>query len=151
METSATTTPLQITIRPNEAAAAKAQGQFWGDDAPGFEDFLDTINPLQHLPIVSNIYQSLTGDVQSVGSKLAGGALFGGPIGFIGALFDSIITSATGKDTVSNLMAAFDGSPESPPAAPAPTQVASAAPVGFLSPNQRASYNAYVRTQTLTA
>ena len=33
-----------------------------GDDSPSFKDVLDTINPLQHIPIINTIYRELTGD-----------------------------------------------------------------------------------------
>ena len=79
------TTPLQVTIYPKDTSgqdtpavsANSKQQPFWSGEGPSFKDVLDTINPLQHIPIISSIYQSLTGDVQSTGAKLTGGALFG--------------------------------------------------------------------------
>jgi hypothetical protein len=145
-----TTTPLQITVHPQPPANASS-APFWTGNAPNFKDFLDTINPLQHIPIVASAYQSATGDVPSPGAKLAGGALFGGPIGFMASLFDSIVQSATGADTVGNIMAAIEGKPV-PALHVASTQTADASSAsGFLSPNQRAAYNAYVHTQNMSA
>ena len=46
-----------------------------------FGDVLDLVNPLQHLPVVSTVYRKLTGDVITPAMDIAGGALFGGPIG----------------------------------------------------------------------
>ena len=143
--------PLQITIHPpieNADLPAAKQGTFWSGDGPTFKDVLDTINPLQHIPIVSSLYESLTGDVQSPAAKLAGGALFGGPIGFFGAVFDSMIKSATGADTGGNILAALQGNDV--PAMHTMDNVSATEPA-FLSANQRASYNAYVHTQQLTA
>ena len=51
-----------------------------GNDNPSFWDLLDVINPLQHIPIVNEIYQELTGDKIGVAARLAGGTLFGGPV-----------------------------------------------------------------------
>lgn len=55
--------------------------RLFGDDGFGFRDVLDLVNPLQHIPIVGNVYRELTGDTLAPGIRVAGGALFGGPIG----------------------------------------------------------------------
>lgn len=47
----------------------------------GFLDLIDIINPLQHIPIVSQLYQSATGDTMGLVAQIVGGALFGGPVG----------------------------------------------------------------------
>ncbi|MDP6473864.1 MAG: hypothetical protein QF894_03030 [Alphaproteobacteria bacterium] len=44
------------------ALAARDSGGFFGADGFGFDDFLDLINPLQHIPIISTIYREITGD-----------------------------------------------------------------------------------------
>ncbi len=46
-----------------------------------FEDFLDLINPLQHIPVVSTVYRAITGDTISPVARVAGGAILGGPMG----------------------------------------------------------------------
>ena len=51
------------------------------DDSFGIGDVIDMINPLQHIPIVSNLYQSATGDTIGAVAMIVGGAIFGGPIG----------------------------------------------------------------------
>lgn len=55
-----------------------------------FAELVDIANPLQHVPLVSDIYRAKTGDTISDGAKLGGhvaiGAVAGGPIGaLIGA------------------------------------------------------------------
>lgn len=80
-----------------------------GDDSPSFWDFLDIINPLQHIPIVADIYQELTGDKIGVGARVAGGALFGGPLGAIGSLINCAIEENTGEDIDGRVIAAFRG------------------------------------------
>ncbi|MFT5133298.1 MAG: hypothetical protein ACI9SC_001768, partial [Gammaproteobacteria bacterium] len=44
-------------------------------------DLIDIINPLQHIPILSNVYRKISGDTIDPAARVAGGALFGGPIG----------------------------------------------------------------------
>ena len=159
MEPAAPNSPLQITIRPEATGRAvnpanTAPSVFWNSQPPTFKDILDTVNPLQHIPIVSNIYQSVSGETPSTASKLAGGALFGGPIGFFASLLDSIFQSATGADMAGHLVATIKG--EELPAAHAAAndnataEIADANPAPFLSANQRASYNAYVRASNLS-
>ncbi|WP_417674570.1 hypothetical protein [Roseibium sp.] len=73
------------------SAADKAQGF-------GFKDFLDVINPLQHIPGVSELYRAMTGDEISDGARYSGNALYGlalgGPIGFSVMTGYSIASSA---------------------------------------------------------
>lgn len=47
----------------------------------GFSDIVDMVNPLQHIPVVSSLYQGATGDTIGAIAKIIGGAIFGGPIG----------------------------------------------------------------------
>ncbi len=70
-----------------------------------FGDFLDVINPLQHIPIVNTIYREITGDQARVVSKMAGGALFGAVGGLVASIVDGIVETTTGKDTGSHLVA----------------------------------------------
>ena len=56
-------------------------GKLFGDDGLSFRDVLDLVNPLQHIPVVGNVYRELTGDTLAPGIRVAGGALFGGPLG----------------------------------------------------------------------
>jgi hypothetical protein len=46
-----------------------------------FSEFLDIINPLQHIPVVNKLYQSLTGDTASSVSQIIGGTIYGGALG----------------------------------------------------------------------
>jgi hypothetical protein len=63
----------------------------------GFGDILDVINPLQHIPLVGDIYRHITGDEIRGASKLAGSTLFGGPIGAAAGLIDLVIEEETGR------------------------------------------------------
>lgn len=51
------------------------------DKSFGFSDIVDIVNPLQHIPVVSNLYQSATGDTIGAIAQIIGGAIFGGPVG----------------------------------------------------------------------
>jgi hypothetical protein len=62
----------------------------------GFKDVIDSINPLQHIPIVSTVYRKVTDDEISPAARFAGGTLFGGPIGGALALADIAIKDQTG-------------------------------------------------------
>ncbi|MGB6086494.1 MAG: hypothetical protein WBF74_07845, partial [Parvibaculum sp.] len=48
--------PMASDVRVRGNTEKVSAGEF------GFSDFLDVINPLQHIPIVSSIYRELTGD-----------------------------------------------------------------------------------------
>lgn len=55
--------------------------QPFGEDGLTFRDLLDIVNPLHHVPLLGNVYRRVTGDVIDPAIRIAGGALFGGPIG----------------------------------------------------------------------
>jgi len=90
-------------------AASRAENGFFGEDGPGFRDILDGINPLNHIPIVSEMLESETGHKVSTASKLIGGALLGGPVGLFAAVIDSVFEQATGKSAVGTMIAALSG------------------------------------------
>ncbi len=87
----------------------------FGDDGFEFTDFLDVINPLQHIPGVGMVYRSLTGDELGNGARVVGGGLFGGVFGLAGAAIDAVVDAVTGEDTGAHVMAfvedSFNGSP----------------------------------------
>ena len=112
------TNPTKITIIPEDGTKA-----FFGEDGLTFGDVLDTINPLKHIPIISDLMASDTDPKPSIASKLAGGLLFGGPIGFMASLVNEIFEEATGKGVIGAAYAALSGEPSA-----ATTQVATAAP-----------------------
>ena len=108
------------------AAVGSSKG-FFGPDGPSFRDALDAINPLNHIPIVSDIFASATGHEPSTASKLAGGALFG-PLGFAASLASVIFEDAAGGQTPANAVyAALTGdSATSSATTDTPTQLAKA-------------------------
>ena len=85
----------------------------------GFGDFLDLINPLQHIPIASSVYRAVTGEKINPVSRLAGDMLYGGLFGIgsavmggIGAAVDGIMEASTGKDAASTAVAMLFGGEE---------------------------------------
>ena len=110
------------TVKPEDrweggGQTAKMDSDFFGDDGLTFADVVDIVNPLQHLPVISGIYRSLTGDEMSDGARLAGDALYGGPVGLGVGLANTIVEDATGKDIGGTAMAALFGSEDTAGAA----------------------------------
>lgn len=62
----------------NIADAGNVAGQ---DKSFGFSDIVDMINPAQHIPVVSNLYQSAIEDTMGAIAITVGGAIFGGNCG----------------------------------------------------------------------
>ncbi len=96
---------------------------FSGGDGPSFKDVIDTINPLQHLPVVSAIYREITGDEPGAASRLVGAGLYGGPIGFVGELINCAIDDNTGKDIGGHAIAFLEDQ-FSEPGSDTPTAIA---------------------------
>lgn len=93
------------------------------DDGFSFDDLLDIINPLQHLPVISTIYRHLTGDTIKPLEQIAGDTLFGGLTGLVSSvanyafekvagenLGDMVYAFVTGEDNKSTAVAAADTS-----------------------------------------
>jgi hypothetical protein len=97
-----------------------------------FGDFLDLINPLQHIPVVSSVYRAITGDTINPVSRVAGDILYGGALGVFsalasgaGAIADSVMEAKTGKDMTGTVVAALFGD-EKTAAGDGTVQIASA-------------------------
>lgn len=69
-----------------------------------FGDILDTINPLQHIPVLSGVYRSLTGSAISDTAKIAGDTLYGFALGG-GAVISAVAgaASSTADVAVANI------------------------------------------------
>lgn len=130
----------------NRRGGAPEGPAFWGEDGFGFDDLLDLINPLQHLPIISTIYRAITGDTIAPGPRMLGGAIFGGgPIGAIAGLATGAINAGleheTGKDLGGHALAWVDPDvPDQPlavaAATPATRMVAEVEGLPWLLPEQ---------------
>lgn len=114
MDSLVPTLPTENAVTAAEAARARANpdakqltmfGE--GDEEASFWDFLDIINPLQHIPIVNNLYREATGDKIGVAARLVGGTLFGGPLGLIASAANCILEESTGADAGGHVIALF--------------------------------------------
>ena len=63
-----------------------------------FGEFIDVINPLQHIPVINKFYRNFTGDKISPVAQIAGGALYGGAIGGVASLINAAMQEHGGQD-----------------------------------------------------
>ena len=111
-----------------------------GTATMSFGDFLDMINPLQHIPVISSLYRAATGDTISPVARIAGDALYGGIMGVasaglsaLGAIGDEVLTAADGgKSAAATVVASLFGDSNKRP----DTQLASATPAPPATPAQ---------------
>lgn len=75
------------------------------DESFSFWDMLDVVNPMQHLPVIGNIYREITGDTIQPVARIAGGAIFGGIVGVASSLVNVIVQETSGKDIGEHMMA----------------------------------------------
>lgn len=147
-----TDTPLDTPRVQLKAPAAQPEGAaqsrgLFGADGFSFWDFLDIVNPLQHIPIVSTIYRAVTGDTIDPGARIAGGTLFGGPIGLAVSLAGAMVEEDTGKDMGQHALAmlGIDIGGETPAAAA--TAVAQMPPPDRVPPELLAAIQQPPRTE----
>ncbi|MCC2604906.1 hypothetical protein [Planctobacterium marinum] len=74
----------------------------FGADGAGIEDVFEAVNPLNHIPIVSDIYKGTTPTDISAASAIAGGFIAGGPMGAAYAAIDTATESVTGDSITEN-------------------------------------------------
>lgn len=87
------------------------------EDGFSFDDLLDIVNPLQHLPVVSTVYREITGDEIRPESRVLGGGLFGGVLGAAASLVDVAVESFSGDSMGGHVMTALFGDDEAEPSA----------------------------------
>lgn len=112
---------------PADGDFGEDEGYMFGADGLTFGDVVDIVNPLQHLPVVSTLYRAITGDEIDPGARMIGGALFGGPAGFAGAVVNNAMVEHTGKDVGETVLAALTPDDAEPATEPV-LAVASATP-----------------------
>lgn len=82
-----------------ELRTARREGRAPEGGQVSFGDLIDTLNPLQHIPVVSEAYRSMTGDGISPQARIAGGALWGGPGGLVASVA-SLAIGGNGEDGI---------------------------------------------------
>lgn len=92
-----------------------------GQPESGFKSFIlgliDVVNPLQHIPVVSSIYRSITGDQMGQMARLVGDTIYGGPAGTAMALANIAVEGDTGRDIGGTMLASLTGGSAAPAAA----------------------------------
>ncbi|MCM8732619.1 hypothetical protein M5E06_00200 [Azospirillum sp. A1-3] len=104
-----------------------------------FWDFLDIINPLQHIPIVSTIYREITGDTIQPPMRIMGDMLYGGVIGGMASIANAVVEQATGQDVGETVMASLGFGDGDHPAASTAVADASGGPAASGSPAEPAA------------
>ena len=72
--------------------------QPFGEDGFTFLDFIDILNPLQHIPGIATLYRNWSGDTIDPASQIAGSTLYFGPIGAAVAAANVAVKASTGRD-----------------------------------------------------
>ena len=118
------------TRSPDTAGSRGAESENQGSAATemGFWDLVDVVNPLQHLPLINYAYREITGDEISNPARVLGGALYGGPLGLLAGVGQSMLVESTGRDAGEHVVAYLTGSPDDPVTTPSDTVVASLQP-----------------------
>lgn len=106
-------------VYPDSLSEPEYDARIESDDF--FSTLLDIINPLQHIPLISNLYRELTGDEIEPAARLVGGAVFGGPIGFASASANVLLEQTSGDDMVGHALAMLSNDPIGPAPRGAPT------------------------------
>lgn len=87
---------------------------FLGADGKfGFDDFLDIVNPLQHIPLVNLAYRALTGDTVDGAAQLLGALPFG-PLAMASTVTDLAFRGQTGAGMAENGLAMVFGTDPAP-------------------------------------
>jgi hypothetical protein len=92
-----------------EAGATDSATAFSEGGVPGFGDILDIVNPLQHIPVVSQYYRDWTGDDMGYISQVAGGAFWGGSLGVAASFVNLGLTSVMGQSPAQYMQQFFAG------------------------------------------
>ena len=97
------------------AAGGSTPNLAWKDGSSfSFHDVLDTLNPLQHLPLIGTLYRWITGDEPGDVARMVGDGIYGGPIGFVTGAVSAAVRDETGKDPGEMVMALVSGEDSTP-------------------------------------
>jgi len=106
-----------------QGTSSKASDGTSGDLDFSFDDLIDIVNPLQHLPVVGTIYRAITHDTIKTPEKIAGDTLYGGLWGFVSSVADTAFQAITGKNFGDTVLALFTGGSDQKPTAVAATKM----------------------------
>ncbi len=98
----------QPLLQPRDRSPLKTLERLsFGDNGLDLSDGFDTVNVLNHVPVVSEFYKNFAGRDVSAISKLAGGYLYGGPTGLAFSALD-LASNSLFDNSISGLLANFD-------------------------------------------
>jgi hypothetical protein len=110
--------------------SAESRALFLGPDGEfGWDDFLDLINPLQHIPFVNMAYRAITGDEIYGAARMVDAAF--GPLAGASTAIDLAFRDVTGESMAANAIAAVFGTGDSTSGGATP----GAEPMGDVSVN----------------
>ena len=113
-------------VRSGESRSGEFRGGIDGGAGEvSFDDLLDLVNPLHHLPVIGTLYRRLTGDTLDGPARILGGLLYGGPVGFVAAAANAIAEEAGGQSAGDAVFTALFGPDDDPVAAQAAPRDAS--------------------------
>ena len=98
-------------VMSSQSAAAQPRGAITADDF-NFDALIDTINPLQHIPVVGMLYREITGDKMGAPADIVGGAIYGGVFGLFSALGNEFLKAVTGQDVGETIVSFLKGDDE---------------------------------------
>jgi hypothetical protein len=99
---------------PHRLDTSRDRGKMHVDPPQDFtwDDFIDIINPLQHLPLVSILYRELTGDEIKPAMRILGDIGYGGPMGFLSSCGQVLFEAIFGDDMAGTAIAVITGEDE---------------------------------------
>ncbi len=108
------------TVDSNYYYAGRSRSNDVGSATMSFDDFVDMINPLQHIPVLSSVYRALAGETINPVSRIAGDTLYGGVLGLasaglsaLGAIGDEVVAANNdGQSASASVVAALFGADE---------------------------------------
>ena len=65
-----------------------------------FDDLLESLNPLQHLPGVGTVYREATGRAAPIAARILVGTAISGPVGFMGGVASAMLEVTGFVDTL---------------------------------------------------
>ena len=74
-----------------------------------FDQFLDAINPLHHIPVVGTLYRQLTGDTIDSSASMVGSVIYGGPLGMVAGLVNAVVSESSGSTLGEHALAMVTG------------------------------------------
>lgn len=101
--------PYGTKVTPHKATNEPA---LFGGDGVGFDDLIDMVNPLHHLPIIGHVYRAATGDTLSAASQVVGGGLFGGAIGAAAGAVTAVAEGIAGEPLIDAALNILDDDDE---------------------------------------